>query len=152
MIEFILAIWICISIWAQIRGKLSLKKRFYGFVPNNRLFSPKPVSHDYEILYKDVLSDSWLKYNVPKKNRFSLLWCPSIRVTKSIGTIVRHLMKIKDNETVMISYPYLRILNLINMKAKERNISKVQFMICLSKGFQDNRHEYVFISEEHKVS
>jgi hypothetical protein len=129
------------------------------FVPAWSFFAPTPGMHDYTIMYRrsnynDEVED-WITEFTPseKRSRGCFLWNPEKRFAKALLDIIQDLMNIsnttKNEKQILLSVPYLQILNYISAQAKSESAKKIQFMILTSSRISD--YKVIFTSEFHPL-
>jgi hypothetical protein len=159
-----LGIWFFLSIIAQFRGikliKWIIDRDPFAFIPSWTFFAPNPGVTDYQILYRDKLSDgqfsNWKE--IPFRNHSILhsILNSEKRRRKAIANCCIALLQIpnKDlkNKAILSSAPYLTILSYI-MSMPMNSISVYrQFLIARSFGYISSKpQDILFISDLHNL-
>ena len=163
-----LGVWLLLAIvnqWGEaVQRKLS---RFdpCHLVPRFTFFAPNPGRTDYHLFYRSATADDhftdWLEY-APAESRslITALWNPGKRFRKSLTDIARVFITWQgpsepdghDRARILLSLPYLALLNVIASIPCETGTVARQFAILQSTGFlPDKPLTVLFRSELHRV-
>jgi len=134
----------------------------FGLIPVWTFFAPNPGMTDYYLLYRDRLPDdsfdNWRKVDLKKsENGFRLaLWNPTKRKHKALSDIVSSLVRLANNresETLIVSVPYILILNFITSHPHSLGANSTQFMILEHGGFsgEPERSRVLVMSGIHRL-
>jgi len=155
----VLAVWLIASILAQVRNTARLRSYWHdfgGLLPSYKFFAPRPVSADYQILYRFIgegdVAGEWIPLFEPGKPIYCCVWNPRQRLTKAISDLIAVLFPHTDNESnVQTSRAYLLIVNHITSIARSAGVP-VQFIITKSNGFEDTTDYIILGSYVHPHS
>jgi hypothetical protein len=127
----------------------------FGLIPIWTFFAPNPGMSDYYLLYRDRLPDgsfdNWRKIELKEsENGFRLaLWNPTKRKHKALSDIVSSLVSLaKDGRTeaLIVTVPYILILNFITSRPHSLGTNGTQFMVLEHGGFSGEReHSRVLV-------
>lgn len=133
---------------------------FMQFIPTWSFFAPVPNMLDYHLFYRKISDNSdnkkvfdWEPIYIPKDNRsfVSFFWNPEKRLTKAVLDIAMDLIrfsnKIKDKNEIILSIPYLQLLNYLDSICNESD--KLQFMIMTDS--REHNYQVAFLSDVHQV-
>jgi hypothetical protein len=159
---FILAIWLLLSVLAQIPSPIADEIRYldlFGVIPNWSFFAPRPASHDWHLLFRDYLADGhvspWTETQIPERNPFfCFIWNPHRRQQKALSDAVTILLKnvgIVDPERLQLSVSYLLLLKYISLVPRTQTALATQFLIMKAEGPTDPGPRPVFISNTHSL-
>ncbi|HEU4679969.1 MAG TPA: hypothetical protein VFS35_10640 [Terrimicrobiaceae bacterium] len=132
----------------------------FGLVPVWTFFAPNPGMTDYYLLYRDRLPDgsfdNWRKVDLKEaENGFRLaFWNPAKRKHKALSDIVSSLVRLakhRQSETLIVSVPYLLILNLVTSRPHSLGANGTQFMVLEHGGFsgEPERSRVIVMSAIH---
>jgi len=160
LIVALLAVWLIASILAQVRNTARLRSYWHdfgGLLPGYKFFAPKPITADYQILYRFIgagdVAGEWISLLEPGKPVYCCLWNPKQRLTKAISDLVGVLYRYRDDNwsNVQTSGAYLLIVNHITSMARSAGMP-VQFIITQSNGFEDTTDYIILGSYVHPHS
>jgi hypothetical protein len=134
----------------------------FGLIPVWTFFAPNPGMTDYYLLYRDRLPDgsfdNWRRVELrPWENTFQLaLWNPTKRKQKALSDIVSALIRLaKDSkpEELIVTVPYLLILNFITSRPHSLGTNGTQFMVLEHDGFSGDpeRSRVLVMSGIHRL-
>lgn len=134
----------------------------FGLVPIWTFFAPTPGMSDYYLLYRDRLPDgsldNWRKVELkPPGNGFRLaLWNPTKRKQKALSDMVSALIRLakqQKGEGLIVTVPYILILNFITSRPHSLGTSGTQFMVLEHSGFrgEPERSRVVMMSGIHRL-
>ncbi|MBE7172093.1 MAG: hypothetical protein INR73_16010 [Williamsia sp.] len=163
------SMYLLVSAVCQIPGKWTDQIRkwdYLNLVPAWSFFAPNPATHDLHLLIRDQLVDGslsrWKEILPSKPHRFlSVVWNPGRRHTKAFFDIIKNFaLVVKANgekpELVMLSLPYLAILNYVSHLPREHQSCKTQFLVMRTErltrsGATENDPFVVFLSSLHSL-
>lgn len=159
LIIVLLAVWLIASILAQVRNSARLRSYWHdfgGLLPSYKFFAPKPITADYQILYRFIgegdVAGEWIPLFEAGKPVYRCLWNPKQRLTKATSDLVAVLYRYTDNSSnVQTSRAYLLIVNHIASIARSAGMP-VQFIITQSNGFEDRTDNIILGSYVHPHS
>lgn len=131
-------------------------------IPNWRFFAPMPARHDYNVLYRDRLSDgtvtNWREEEIAlTRNLRQVMWHPNRRLEKALFDVASELFRIskeiKDTPRIKLTVPYLALLNYVTNKVGHGDGAvEVQFLIANSAGHEEEvEPRMLFLSEWHAL-
>jgi len=134
----------------------------FGLIPIWTFFAPNPGMTDYYLLYRDRLPDgsfdNWRKVELKKsENSFRLaLWNPTKRKHKALSDMINSLSRLanyRGGEALIITVPYILILNFIISRPHSLGTNGTQFMILEHSGFSDEpeRSRVLLVSGIHRL-
>jgi hypothetical protein len=134
----------------------------FGLIPVWTFFAPNPGMTDYYLLYRDRLPDgsfdNWRTVDLKKsENGLRLaLWNPTKRKHKALSDIVSSLVRLArhgESETLIVSVPYILILNLITSRPHSLGANGTQFMVLEHGGFsgEPERSRVLVMSGIHRL-
>lgn len=131
-------------------------------VPSFKFFAPTPSVHDLHLLYRDRLPDGtvsrWHEVPMAKPPRvISPIWNPGRRYNKALFDTTQHLARhINENklapQAVMLSIPYLALLNFISALPRPYFITTTQFLVMRSDRARGGEPQQFFLSSVHAVN
>jgi hypothetical protein len=135
----------------------------FGLVPIWTFFAPNPGMTDYYLLYRDRLPDgsfdNWRKVDLKaSENGFRVaLWNPTKRKHKALSDIVSSLVSLaphRESKALIVSVPYILILNLITSCPHSLGANGTPFMILEHGGFssEPERSRVLVMSGIHGLS
>lgn len=156
--------WLIISIVNQLDGMVLRKVKYWDFfalIPSWKFFAPIPGIYDYYFLYRDKYSDNslgfWKEFSLYENSNYWLrpFWNPEKRITKIIYDLVKalySLSKYYKGHEIMITAPYLCLLQFALEQPKSKLTVSRQFMIISVQGFSltEKTYRIPFISNFHK--
>jgi hypothetical protein len=116
----------------------------FGLIPVWTFFAPNPGMTDYYLLYRDRLPDgsldNWRKVELkPWENGFRVaLWNPTKRKQKALSDMVGGLIRLakhRERKGLIVTVPYLLILNFITSRPHSLGTNGTQFMVLEHGGF-----------------
>jgi hypothetical protein len=134
----------------------------FGLIPVWTFFAPNPGMTDYYLLYRDRLPDgsfdNWRRVELrPWENsvRFAL-WNPTKRKQKALSDMVSALIRLaKDGkaEGLIVTVPYILILNFITSRLHSLGTDGTQFMVLEHGGFSGDpeRSRVLVMSGVHRL-
>lgn len=160
------------KLWRAQRTR-SKWDRLHMMLPDWRFFAPDPGVYDHHILVR-VTSESGLKSSwkeitdVGERRLRHTLWHPEQRKEKAVFDVCAELFRYVERsraegsertdfeKRVQMSVAYLTLLSYASARAAitgpfddlER---RVQFMITISGGYDEEQPEMVFVSEQHPL-
>ena len=134
----------------------------FGLIPIWTFFAPNPGMTDYYLLYRDRLPDgsfdNWRKVELKKsENGFRLaLWNPTKRKHKAVTDIVSSLAGFanhRGSEALIVTVPYILILNFITSRPHSLGTDGTQFMVLEHSGFsgEPERSRVLMMSGIHRL-
>jgi hypothetical protein len=134
----------------------------FGLIPVWTFFAPNPGMTDYYLLYRDRLPDgsfdNWRKVELKQsENGVRLaLWNPTKRRHKALSDIVSSLLTLanrREREALIVTVPYLLILNFITSRPHSLGTNGTQFMVLEHGGFADEpeRSRVLVMSGVHRL-
>ena len=134
----------------------------FGVIPIWTFFAPTPGMTDYYLLYRDRLPDGSLDNwkNVELKNAENglrlALWNPTKRKHKALSDLVSSLTQFANqpkSEALLVSVPYILILNFITSRPHSLGADGTQFMILEHDGFpgMPQRSRVIVMSKIHRL-
>jgi len=160
----VLSGWLTITFLSQDpRRKFNAPRRLDptgALIPDWRFFAPRPGVNDYHLLARDELPGGlftdWTEVcNVEKRSWTHSFWYPSRRaekvLTDAAAGLQAMLPKLKDRENVLVSIPYLTLLNYVTNQVRHHPEAKrVQFLVATSAGYDDSeKPSPMFLSKLH---
>jgi hypothetical protein len=132
-------------------------------IPNWRFFAPTPARHDYNVLYRERLTDgtvtSWREQEIAlARNLRQIMWHPNRRLEKALFDVASELFRlsrdIKDTSRIKLTVPYLSLLNYVSHKVDHHEGAvEVQFLIANSCGHDETvEPRMLFLSEWHALT
>jgi hypothetical protein len=156
VVATILLSWLVASVFAQPRPSRVLASRWYdfnGLLPNYRFFAPRPIAYDYIIEYRFGRGEQpsvWRSLPIEEKNGMCWVWNPSQRLRKGVNDLVALLLRARADDSILVSHPYVAILNVATALAAAEGGIAVQFRVVRSGGHSCTR-EIIFRSQAHSV-
>jgi hypothetical protein len=158
--------WFIVSIIGQVTPRESALRasRFRTFIPDWRFFAPEPALEDRIVWFRRRSATGALgdmeAIEFPHVGAFRWLWNPLIRQYKAVFDLAEGLRPRFDKDqkgdhttelpdSVVLSEPYLALLNLVTARAGASGPGLVQFGIVLRKW--PKRDELVFLSRWHTI-
>jgi len=154
----------------QLHSHRSLIKKydFLRIVPVWTFFAPTPLSHDFHLMYRDILTDKkqkWIQIKMIKsKSLFTFIWHPERRLKKKLIAISNliglEIKKYKDihgeipsAKDLESTFPYKMCLDIImNEPILKSGKNFRQFMIAKTKGTHiPSKPEIFFVSVFHQI-
>lgn len=134
----------------------------FGLIPVWTFFAPNPGMTDYYLLYRDRLPsgslDNWRRVELrPWENSFRFaLWNPTKRKQKALSDMVSALIRLaKDRkaEELIVTVPYILILNFITSRPHSLGTNGTQFMVLEHGGFSGDpeRSRVLVMSGIHRL-
>jgi hypothetical protein len=115
----------------------------FMLLPRWTFFAPRPGISDYHLLYRDQLEDgslsNWVEIPITDERKlFSFLWNPEKKSKKILSDVVATLLQLDTREGIalMLSLPYLILLNTVVHHGEQRAKIKRQFVLV-----EKSRHE-----------
>lgn len=122
-----------------------IQRDVFHLLPKFTFFAPNPGHTDYHLLYRDSLADTTLTewIEVPLAQERTLLaafWNPQKRFSKSTLDLTQALItsgskSVEDDNALILSIPYLLLLNYVTSLARPSMSRARQFVIFQSHGF-----------------
>lgn len=156
--------WLIASILVQFMPSKENYLRKYdplNLLPKWSFFAPFPATSNLVLLYRTSQSDNqfsvWYETKLPQQRKwYNFIWNPLKRNRKALFDIAAILAnsKKKDNNSIMISTPYLLLLEFLTSESLRFHpeASQIQFMITSSY------HEHlkkdprlIFLSNIHRI-
>jgi hypothetical protein len=161
-------LWFILSVVFQFNTSIKTgmaRLDIFGLLPSWSFFAPTPGTSDYRLAYRDCRKDGnwsfWKEVNVYKEHSpFRFIWNPSKVETKALSDIVQILFKELNSEVykkcpevIVITNPYLALLQKVVSEPKEEETLQRQFAILSSSGYDGKRKiQPLFISCTHKIA
>jgi hypothetical protein len=134
----------------------------FGLIPVWTFFAPNPGMTDYYLLYRDRLPDgsldNWKKIELKgSENGFRhMLWNPTKRKQKALSDVLSSLIefvKHGGNDAVVVSVPYILILNFVTSHPHTLGTDGTQFMVLEHGGFanEPERSQVLMMSGIHRL-
>lgn len=134
----------------------------FGLIPIWTFFAPNPGMTDYYLLYRDRLPDesfdNWRKVELKGcENGVRLaLWNPAKRRHKALSDLVASLARLASRgpgQALVLSVPYILILNFITTRPHSLGTTGTQFMILEHGGFsgEPERSRVLVMSGVHRL-
>jgi hypothetical protein len=134
----------------------------FGLIPIWTFFAPNPGMTDYYLLYRDRLPDgsfdNWRKVDLKQsENGFRLaLWNPTKRKHKALTDMVSLLITLaqhRSGEELIVTVPYILILNFITLRPHSLGTNGTQFMVLEHSGFsgEPERNRVLMMSAIHRL-
>lgn len=142
-------VWFILSILFQLDQpwfhRISQRDRF-GLLPRWTFFAPNPGTSDYHLLYRDRLPDGgftdWVEIPmIAERQLASCLWNPDKRAKKVLADVAMMLIESsrvlppKDHSVLLVTLPYLILLNIVVNHQPALAGAKRQFVIAETLGF-----------------
>lgn len=117
-----------------------------ALVPVWTFFAPTPGVDDLRILYRDRLFDGarseWCEIEPPRNRWVHVVWNPDKRVRKAVVDACSELLAVLPDSSktelssrlILLSPPYLLLLNYIQAQRRDFRSEARQFMITRSSG------------------
>jgi hypothetical protein len=133
-----------------------------GLIPTWTFFAPNPGMTDYHLLYRDRLADgsfdNWRELELKgSENGFRLaLWNPAKRKHKALSDIVSSLIglsKDRASDALIVTIPYVLVLNFITSRPHSLGTTGTQFMVLEHSGFshEPERSRVLVMSGIHRL-
>jgi hypothetical protein len=147
MVVILYVVWVAATIANQFHSWCPMWLRavdVFGLIPVWTFFAPNPGMTDYYLLYRDRLLDgsfdNWRKLELkPSENSFRLaLWNPTKRKQKALSDMVSTLIRLashRKSEALIVTVPYILILNFITSRPHSLGTNGTQFMVLEHSGF-----------------
>lgn len=134
----------------------------FGLIPVWTFFAPNPGMTDYYLLYRDCLLDgsfdNWRKVELkPSENGLRLaIWNPAKRKQKAFSDMVSALIRLANErkvEALIVTVPYILILNFITSRPHSLGANSTQFMVMEHGGFSRDpeRSRVLMMSGIHRL-
>jgi len=134
----------------------------FALIPIWTFFAPNPGMTDYYLLYRDRLPDgsldNWKKIELKASdNGFRVaLWNPTKRKHKALTDLVSTLTQVvkrQGSEGLVVSVPYILILNFITSRPHSLGTDGTQFMVLEHGGFSNEpeRSRVLVMSGIHRL-
>jgi hypothetical protein len=144
----------------RVSASKALRWDSLGLFPGFSFFAPEPGSRDYVLVYRtqtNNVPNAWREaFPLRHRNPMTAVWNPDKRLRKAIidvsGALAQEFVDgPPSNAQVMLSVPYLLILQYVSSLASEID-TKVQFAILTSAGSSGMRNiELLILSQPHAV-
>lgn len=152
LVASFLALWFVGSVLNQFQFEWFEKIRstvdHFSLFPLWTFFAPNPGQTDYHLVYRDRRADGstteWMEVAITESRKFhSFVWNPEKRSKKVISDVVVTLMesigRVPPDEAelaIMLSFPYLVLLNVVSNLAATPGATHRQFVIAETAGFK----------------
>lgn len=152
LVASFLALWFVGSVFNQFQLKWFEKIRsnvdHFSLLPLWTFFAPNPGQTDYHLVYRDRRADGslteWMELAITESRKFhSFVWNPEKRSKKVISDVVATLIEsigpVPPDEAefaIMLSLPYLVLLNVVSNLAPTPGATHRQFVIAETAGFK----------------
>lgn len=167
LLGLVFLLWIILTvIFSMFSGKFKIVSKIgvFGYlIPQWNFFAPNPGTSDFYLLYRTqtesgVLSH-WKNLNeISERKWYSTFWNPDKIRKKAIldyaiefKSSFSKIEKENDEKFLIISSPYLLIINLISNILKGSKEKFVQFLI-LEENCSNNEMTTCLISKMHKIN
>jgi len=158
-----LASWWCVSALNQVHsGAWMWRLRRHiplGLIPLWTFFAPNPARADPRLVWREEFDGSWegareLHFGfAPIGSRW--LFNPQLILNKAIADLVRSLLILDTSDqgrSLLLSPPYLTLLNMVLSQPRRPRCSGIQFAIVRTSGAATARQlETIFLSEVHSL-
>lgn len=135
--------------------------RWGGLIPSWAFFAPQPARKDYTLLYRELYDSgdlsSWYEVSpsVHQRSILTALWNPESRPKKALSDAISYLIRLArkqgtEHQSLIISIPYLLLLNRISQIPHGPGVSRRQFLV-VSYSRTAPEPEIVFLSYMHDV-
>lgn len=147
VVTSLLGMWLAASVLYQFRFGWMLRLTRFDVVhilPKWTFFAPNPGCTDYHLLYRDSVDDiltEWIELPlVQERSVLAALWNPRKRVCKCLLDLTQVLVTSysaspEQEKAIVLSLPYLLILNYVSSLESSTRSKARQFMILQSHGF-----------------
>jgi hypothetical protein len=166
VVVVIYVVWAAATIANQFHSWSPLWLRsvdIFGLIPVWTFFAPNPGMTDYYLLYRDRLPDgsfdNWRTVELKEsENGFRLaLWNPTKRKHKALSDIVSSLIRLAKeggSEALILTVPYILLLNFISSLPHSLGTNGTQFMVLEHGGFsgEPERSRVLVMSAIHRLS
>lgn len=148
IIGLVLAGWLAASVLNQLNFKWfdGIRQRdAFSLLPIWSFFAPHPGQSDYHVVYRDRRADGslsgWNEIQISDVRRpYSWLWNPEKRSKKVISDVVAMVADASSGAPrgngLMLTLPYLLVLNVVSHLAAEPTATHRQFLILETYGFE----------------
>lgn len=151
LVASLLALWFVGSVLNQFQFEWFQKVRnvdHFALLPLWTFFAPNPGQTDYHLVYRDRRTDGsiteWMELAITESRKFhSFVWNPEKRSKKVLSDVVatlmestRHVPPDKTGFAIMLSLPYLVLLNVVSNLAATPGATHRQFVIAETAGFK----------------
>jgi hypothetical protein len=144
----------------QLAGRRPLRWDAVGVFPGFSFFAPIPGGHDYFLLWRGVrggLPGDWREPRLLRRRTWrSAVWNPEKRVRKAVidlaGALAHEVAVQTQRDIVMLSVPYLLILQHVSSLGRAAGADAVQFAILTAAGSDRERKIDLLVSSAvHRV-
>jgi hypothetical protein len=141
----LLVLWLLLSVVFQFYPSFNpswfsaiIQYDVFHFLPRWTFFAPNPGTSDYHLLYRDQQEDgslsSWFEISmVEERKSFSFIWNPKKRSKKILLDVAMLLIEaqpgLKKSKTLMLSFPYLMLLNVVVHHSYKTHGTRRQFVL-----------------------
>ncbi len=158
-----LAAWLALSLLNQVAGgrwRWFARLTASGFIPNWRFFAPRPGTSDFHVLYRDLLISGemtqWVEAPAAEaRPAVAALWNPGKRPNKALFDLCTVLFETGrglDHTRLMLSTPYLAILNRVNSMPASSLAACRQFVLMATYPDRpQSEAEPLFVSGFHEL-
>jgi hypothetical protein len=151
LVASLLALWFVGSVLNQFQFEWFEKIKnadHFALLPLWTFFAPNPGQTDYHLVYRDRRADGsiteWMELAITESRKFhSFVWNPEKRSKKVISDVVatlmesiRHVPPDEAGFAIMLSLPYLVLLNVVSNLAATPGATHRQFVIAETAGFK----------------
>lgn len=163
VVASLLALWFVGSVLNQFQFEWFDKIRnldHFSLLPLWTFFAPNPGQTDYHLVYRDRRADGvttdWMEVAITQSRKFhSCMWNPEKRSKKVISDVVATLMESipsvppdKAAFAIMLSLPYLVLLNFVSNLAATPGATHRQFVIAETAGFKRTEHPRLVLKSD----
>jgi hypothetical protein len=157
-------LWFAASVALYVPGPWQgpiRKLAAWSVMPAVTYFAPDPVDVDFHLVFRDVLLDgttgSWQEVPFENPRPLSLLWDLSKRQQRALLDATSELSRLASEvapacrsgeRMLLLSFPYLFLLNLVAHQPRARGATHRQFVIVQSQGFGNERRLSLGIASE----
>lgn len=159
----LLAIWFGFSILAQFNTAAARAARdhdAFSLLPRWAFFA-RPGFFDKHLMYRNQLPDNsfaaWREIlPVEKRTLVKALWNPAKRCRKSLTDAIDSLIQLRKTDpqqSLVLTMPYLTILNYVTSQPHDPRATAAQFMVVRTGGFlAGGKPRLVFKSDWHGIT
>lgn len=161
----IYVLWIVLTIANQFHSRRPRwldAVNVFALIPVWTFFAPNPGMTDYYLCYRDRLPDgsfdNWRKVELKDaENGLRLaLWNPTKRKQKALSDLLSALLELArhcEADALVVSVPYVLILNFITSRPHTLGADGTQFMILEHSGFvpEPERTRVLMMSGIHRL-
>ena len=165
LIALLLVGWFVLSILNQFGFEWFDKVRrhdHFSLLPLWTFFAPNPGQSDYHLIYRDRKTDGsvteWREIDITERRKpYGFIWNPEKRSKKVLSDLVSSMLSSlpdidQSDRIVMLSIPYLILLNVVSHVDAEDQTTYRQFVLVETFGFNPtNEPRVVLRSDFHLI-